>query len=159
MCEVIVGSPDTVKDKDLGTVPASVVNYAAHFRMSYRDSSKTPSLPSAPFDIMPLTILSPLQPAATSRPGARKTRSGASTRTTCSTLSSKRGRSATPGAHGTGFCATNRWRRGLREHPRVARLLCRVASTPTTGSASARCTSHPCTGLNTAALTARHPAR
>lgn len=41
MCEVVVGSPDTVEDKDLGTVPASVVSYAAHFRMTYRDSSKT----------------------------------------------------------------------------------------------------------------------
>jgi hypothetical protein len=48
MCEVIVGSPDTAEDKDLGTVPASVVSYAAHFRMTYRDSSKPPFLPPPP---------------------------------------------------------------------------------------------------------------
>ena len=49
MCEVIVGSPDTAEDKDLGTVPASVVSYAAHFRMTYRDSSKLAPFPLLPF--------------------------------------------------------------------------------------------------------------
>jgi hypothetical protein len=40
MCDAVVGVNDTVEDKVLGTVPASVVNYAAYFRMNFRDSSK-----------------------------------------------------------------------------------------------------------------------
>jgi hypothetical protein len=40
MCDAIVGSQDTAEDKVLGTVPASVANYAAYFRMNFRDSSK-----------------------------------------------------------------------------------------------------------------------
>ncbi|KAK3309856.1 peptidase S28 [Chaetomium strumarium] len=41
MCDAVVGVNDTVEDKVLGTVPASVVNYAAYFRMNFRDSTCT----------------------------------------------------------------------------------------------------------------------
>ncbi|KAK4156143.1 peptidase S28 [Chaetomidium leptoderma] len=39
MCESVVGSSDTEEHKVLGTVPASVANYAAYFRMNFRDST------------------------------------------------------------------------------------------------------------------------
>ena len=42
MCDSVVGSKDTEEHKVLGTVPASVGNYAAYFRMNFRDSSKSP---------------------------------------------------------------------------------------------------------------------
>jgi hypothetical protein len=40
----VVTSSETDQDKILGTIPASVVNYAAYFRMNFRDSSKPSSL-------------------------------------------------------------------------------------------------------------------
>jgi hypothetical protein len=45
MCESVVGSPDTASDAVLGTIPASVANYAAYFRMNFRDSSKPQLFP------------------------------------------------------------------------------------------------------------------
>lgn len=41
LCDAVVGSSDTAEDKVLGTVPASVANYAAYFRMNFRDSTCT----------------------------------------------------------------------------------------------------------------------
>ncbi|SPQ18412.1 1ecd5953-aef9-4d56-9d1e-01720dce280a [Thermothielavioides terrestris] len=41
MCDAVVGTNDTIEDKVLGTVPASVVNYSAYFRMNFRDSTCT----------------------------------------------------------------------------------------------------------------------
>ncbi|KAK3989981.1 putative serine peptidase [Cladorrhinum sp. PSN332] len=41
MCDAVVGASETVHDAVLGTVPASVVNYAAYFRMNFRDSTCT----------------------------------------------------------------------------------------------------------------------
>lgn len=45
MCDVVVSLNETEEDKVLGTVPASVANYAAYFKMNFRDSSKDLPLP------------------------------------------------------------------------------------------------------------------
>jgi hypothetical protein len=47
MCDSVVESKDTEEHKVLGTIPASVGNYAAYFRFNFRDSSK-PSHPRPP---------------------------------------------------------------------------------------------------------------
>ena len=47
LCDVVVTATETDQDKILGTIPASVVNYAAYFRMNFRDSSK----PSPPLQL------------------------------------------------------------------------------------------------------------
>jgi len=41
MCDAVVGSQTTEENKDLGTIPSSVGNYAAYFRMNFRDSTCT----------------------------------------------------------------------------------------------------------------------
>ena len=72
LCDSVVGSIDTSSDDILGVIPAAVGNYAAYFRMNFRDASKPPFKSSAPSKSSP-----PMQPAPTSTSGARKTPSGA----------------------------------------------------------------------------------
>lgn len=40
MCEAVVGSEVIEEHEILGTIPSSVGNYAAYFRMNFLDSSK-----------------------------------------------------------------------------------------------------------------------
>lgn len=43
MCDVMDGLDETFKDNILGTIPASVANYADYFRMNFRETSKPKS--------------------------------------------------------------------------------------------------------------------